>query len=516
MHTELLVNLGLAGIDDSTREILREAWSVLREHVPQVLDTMYGRDPARPGLSSLASGDSRMSEARAAQARHWQALFSARFDEEYAASVSRIALTHVRIGLGPAWFISGYLVALTELHSLLVNVHAESIMSLRSRIRMAHAIRAVDQAVLFDLQLGVSAYFAEIEAGYRRRFEDLAQRCEAVTATIGDRVLAAVGELDATADGLRDAADDARTGATVANVGATRVAAEVALAAAAAEQVTGLIDAAARQADVAAAETANAMAAADAVVRLTDQLTAATERINVVITAAAGPTVATGGMAAGLGAEIGTVRTAADGITSAIGQILAVLHGVRTAATALAGAVAGQAEAAREIGIATAGAARALAGLGHVTRSAAESAARTGAGARRFAAVSQQLRRQAGEQAAASGNFVAEIRAADRRAEPREPASASVILTTAEQEIRGVLQDVSAGGASVLLDASRIADDPGPMSLRVPQSARATRVTVADRTPHRLNLNFVDRDDAQSFLANVLDRSNSLAASQAA
>lgn len=51
---------------------------------------------------------------------HWQRLFSGTSDEAHVASVSRIATTHARIGLRPSFYISTYLIALEQVHTLLI------------------------------------------------------------------------------------------------------------------------------------------------------------------------------------------------------------------------------------------------------------------------------------------------------------------------------------------------------------------------------------------------------------
>ncbi len=121
------------------------------------------------GRDTGAGGPTReqIDAARDGQAKHWEALFAAEFDEAYATSLRRISVTHARVGLDPRWLISGYLTTLTELHSLILATQCSSMMSWASRSRLERAIRAVDQAVLFDLQLCLSAYTAEVKATVR-------------------------------------------------------------------------------------------------------------------------------------------------------------------------------------------------------------------------------------------------------------------------------------------------------------------------------------------------------------
>ena len=82
-------------------------------------------------------------------------MFSGGYDQDYIASVRRIAITHARM----AWnlcSISTYLLALEEIHALIINAHGRGYATNTSRRRLENAIRAVDRAVMFDLQLVVS------------------------------------------------------------------------------------------------------------------------------------------------------------------------------------------------------------------------------------------------------------------------------------------------------------------------------------------------------------------------
>jgi methyl-accepting chemotaxis protein len=168
MASDITESLALAGIDENTRAVLRDAWPLIREGVPYALRCAFvpamGRDSTHGGPTR-----EQIEAAREGQAKHWEALFAANFDEEYATSLRRISVTHARVGLDPRWLISGYLTTLTELHSLILATQCSSMMSWAARSRLERAIRAVDQAVLFDLQMCMSAYTAEVRQTMRAR-----------------------------------------------------------------------------------------------------------------------------------------------------------------------------------------------------------------------------------------------------------------------------------------------------------------------------------------------------------
>ncbi len=188
MSTKLAESLALAGIDEGTRAILRETWPLIRESVPYALQSAFasaaptasvGQEQA-PGRPTRPQIDA----ARERQAQHWEALFSARFDEEYADSVRQTAIVHAKVGLDPRWLVSGHLTTLTELHSLVLATHAASMMSWAARGRLERVIRAVDQAVMFDLQLCVAAYTEQTAAATRETLQQVARRLQGAAGSV--------------------------------------------------------------------------------------------------------------------------------------------------------------------------------------------------------------------------------------------------------------------------------------------------------------------------------------------
>jgi methyl-accepting chemotaxis protein len=184
MANKLLEGLALAGIDETTRFTLRETWPMIRDSVPFALQAALasmatvsgnGHDDAQSGLLTRPQLDA----ARERQTKHWENLFAANFDEEYAESVRRTAVIHAQVGLDPRWLVSGYLTTLTELHSLVVMTHANAMMTSNARNKLDRAIRAVDQAVLFDLQLCISAYCEHMAATAREAMTQVMQRLAA-------------------------------------------------------------------------------------------------------------------------------------------------------------------------------------------------------------------------------------------------------------------------------------------------------------------------------------------------
>jgi Protoglobin len=194
MISKLAESLALAGIDEGTRAILRETWPLIRESVPYALQSAFASAAPTPGSGHDQTPGHptapQIDAARERQARHWEALFSAKFDEEYAESVRQTAIIHAQVGLDPRWLVSGHLTTLTELHSLVLATHAASMMSWAARSRLERVIRAVDQAVMFDLQLCIAAYTEQTAAVTREAMKQVAMRLQGATPSVMADVMA--------------------------------------------------------------------------------------------------------------------------------------------------------------------------------------------------------------------------------------------------------------------------------------------------------------------------------------
>ena len=194
MTNKLAESLALSGIDESTRALLRETWPLIREGVPYALKSAFALAAGQEAVPGRATHE-QITAARNSQAQHWEALFAAKFDEPYAESVRQIAVIHAKVGLDPRWLVSGHLTTLTELHSLVLATHCASMMTWGSRSRLERVIRAVDQAVMFDLQLCVAAYAEQAEATAREAIGQMARAGHgAAAATLADAMLPAGAE----------------------------------------------------------------------------------------------------------------------------------------------------------------------------------------------------------------------------------------------------------------------------------------------------------------------------------
>lgn len=157
-------------------------WARLAPDMPDVMRALYARMNSVPQLASLIG--TRSDSLSKAQIKHWERLFSGRFDEDYFASSARIGLAHARIGLEPSWYIGAYQQVFNGAVAVLT----------RRKLHFGTALRedigAMSRAIYLDLDLALTGYHdhaREMEAEKARRHHEQAN---ALQASIVERLAA--------------------------------------------------------------------------------------------------------------------------------------------------------------------------------------------------------------------------------------------------------------------------------------------------------------------------------------
>ncbi|MCC5976530.1 MAG: globin-coupled sensor protein [Salinarimonas sp.] len=158
--------LRYARIDATTRANLPAIWQQIAPELPGVLTRFYAHAHAEPHLSKLL-GD-KQAGLETAQAKHWERLFGGQFDADYVASIRRIGMAHVRIGLEPRWYIAGYQFLLNELSTIVMRKNRFA------PTRLAHYIEALNKVVMLDLDYAISTYQTALIEERQRRNDEIA------------------------------------------------------------------------------------------------------------------------------------------------------------------------------------------------------------------------------------------------------------------------------------------------------------------------------------------------------
>ena len=283
MSNSLSDDLAFGRIDADTREQLRALFPLVEPALPAVLDVLYDHVLQWPALKVLFASPERIKFARERQIAHWVQLFSASYDADYIASVKRIALTHARIGLDPKYYICSYLIALEELHGVILRAVVGTFSTAARRAKAEAMIRTVDRAILFDLQLVVEGYLEAKNQDYRNRLDDLAGQFDTVIMGFAQGVTEAAEGLHQGAGDLNASADTATAEAASLASNAANSSADMQTVASATEEITASIGEITRQMQQAADTTRAAVETVGRASGIVEQLSAAAGRIGDVV-----------------------------------------------------------------------------------------------------------------------------------------------------------------------------------------------------------------------------------------
>jgi len=200
--------LAFLTIDDEARAALAEFLPSLRTALPDILVKFYDHLRKWPELAGMFQGAAAMERAAKAQEGHWLNLFSGRFDDDYVASVRKIGLMHSRIGLDPRWYIGGYSFILGHLYSLAANTYASRLSPATAQLKTARLLRALNQAVMLDVDMAISIYLEENKAAFDKQAAGLVDGFEAALHDVAAAVASAATELHATVQSMAATAEE--------------------------------------------------------------------------------------------------------------------------------------------------------------------------------------------------------------------------------------------------------------------------------------------------------------------
>ncbi|GAB4165979.1 MAG: globin-coupled sensor protein [Thalassobaculales bacterium] len=444
-EAEIAGALRFLRVDDATRRELADFWPLVKQRLPAIMESFYQHLRQEPALMAMFDGQAAIGRAREAQGRHWERLFSGRFDADYAASVRAIAERHNRIGLEPKWYLGGYALVMEQLFALAVESRTTGWDRAAGRRAASRTIAAVSRAVMLDMEMVVTVYMEAKERDFRAHLGRLGDDFQKVIGGFTDSVAEAASALKGNADGLLSDSGAALTQAANAAQGASSASTNMQAVASAAEQMAASIQEINRQVAqttqvthdaVATVESTNAtmrsLAEAAArigeVVGLIQNIASQTNllALNATIEAARAGEMGKGfAVVAGevknlssqtaratddIARQVGAIQTVATEAVNAIRQIGAIVNRIQEAASAIAGAVEEQGAVTGEISRSVNEAAR---GAGAVTQNVEQVrivSARAADGARSVAGAAETLREQTGGLRRQSADFITRIK----------------------------------------------------------------------------------------------------------
>lgn len=271
-------------IDDETRSLLSTFLPTLEKLIPGVLDEFYAHITQEDSLKRLFRDPAHIQHAREAQAKHWQHIFSGRFDDDYFASVERIGKVHCDIGLEPGWYIGGYGLVKQALFAAVLEDAASGRLAGKARIaRASRLVQAIDKAISLDMDLAISVYLAEKDAEFARRLDDLADQFSDAIAGISGALSQASADLAEQAGGLQHAVEETTGQVNTAQRGAEEASSNAQAVSAAVEELTASITEISSQVSDAARVTDSAVGKATDMTSSVDSLNEAAEKVGGII-----------------------------------------------------------------------------------------------------------------------------------------------------------------------------------------------------------------------------------------
>jgi len=234
--------LSFMRISKETSALLNEFWPVVEKHMLTILDGFYNHVTSIPSLSAMVGAQ--VPRLKSAQKKHWEGLFSGRFDSHYYASVHQIGLIHNKIGLEPRWYIGGYNYVLSMLTDLASRQHKWS------PEKTGKLIRAINCAVMLDMDIAISTYqeaLLEDRARRGRALDDLMLKFETKTGSLVETVAHAAQNLQHTAHTMSDIAQNTIEQSTSVASAAEEASANVQTVASAAEELSASVGEISRQ-----------------------------------------------------------------------------------------------------------------------------------------------------------------------------------------------------------------------------------------------------------------------------
>ncbi|WP_413204723.1 protoglobin domain-containing protein [Rhodospirillum sp. A1_3_36] len=143
--------LAFLGLSDQSRSDLRAAWSLVRPHLPSLIDGFYAHITRNPDLVAILDKGPEIPVLKTKQAEHWEILFSGSFDGDFFERAKRIGDAHALIGLDPRYYIAGYTFFLQRVQEVLIR-------GKHKPESMTRQLNAITSAIMLDMDLAISAY----------------------------------------------------------------------------------------------------------------------------------------------------------------------------------------------------------------------------------------------------------------------------------------------------------------------------------------------------------------------
>ncbi|WP_375548867.1 globin-coupled sensor protein [Oceanicaulis alexandrii] len=198
-------------IEEEERQLLRNLKPVIEREFPGILDAFYEHLKGWPEIYGMFGGEAGVKHARSKQLEHWLRIADAKFDEDYARSVTAIGNAHARLKLQPQWYFGAYNFLMMDLIQAVLDERRKQggLSGWRGHAEAARKrVSVLVKAVMLDMELVLSVIYERQNEERLEMFDTLANEMEAQIGVISDTLAKTSTHL---ADSARTMAKDAET-----------------------------------------------------------------------------------------------------------------------------------------------------------------------------------------------------------------------------------------------------------------------------------------------------------------
>lgn len=161
-EADILHHLQTFDIDANVIGDLQQVRALLVGRMEKILDDFYLRLSSIPAVDAIFQKDVDPNRARQMQLVHWMDwVFSGRFNAQYMLRCKRVGRVHLKHGVSPQYYLSGYLFLSRQIKTLILQEFQDSSTARR-------LCDSVDKALFLDIELAISVYCEAMSADWRR------------------------------------------------------------------------------------------------------------------------------------------------------------------------------------------------------------------------------------------------------------------------------------------------------------------------------------------------------------
>jgi methyl-accepting chemotaxis protein len=142
-----------------TPDQVAQAGALVLPMLDQVLDHFYAVARSDGDMMGFFPDQAMMNHARREQKRHWQSLFSGRFDAGYLASADRLGRVHFKIQLPFLLYLSGYGHATSQMQTMLL-ARTTGLTGVAKRGQVAQVLPVLTRIFGLDMHYVIQGYFS--------------------------------------------------------------------------------------------------------------------------------------------------------------------------------------------------------------------------------------------------------------------------------------------------------------------------------------------------------------------